>query len=142
MQMSKTDIVTYPRFAAYVKNTLPYAATVPAIANAMRTIGQIDSATLKRALAWGQGPTIRVTPIAKSFGEFTPGTQEIRIDTDLVNSLEAGLDTRVVPTGKVSLAGVTLLHELVHWGDDQDGVDRPGEEGDEFERAIYGRVLS
>jgi hypothetical protein len=35
-----------------------------------------------------------------------------------------------------------LLHELVHWGDDQDGVDRPGEEGKEFERRAYGTAIT
>jgi len=33
--------------------------------------------------------------------------------------------------------GVTLLYELVHW----DGIDRPGEEGEEFERLVYGSVI-
>ena len=33
--------------------------------------------------------------------------------------------------------GATILHELVHWGDDQDGVDYPGEEGELFEKHVY-----
>ena len=43
---------------------------------------------------------------------------------------------------RVYLVGVTILHELTHWGDDQDGVDRPGEEGEEFEIKVYGKVIN
>jgi hypothetical protein len=38
------------------------------------------------------------------------------------------------------MVGVILLHELVHWADDQDGVDTVGEEGFSFEDAVYGGV--
>ena len=54
---------------------------------------------------------------------------------------EAGRGRRVVRAGHAYLVGVTLLHEMTHWADDQDGVDRPGEEGEEFERAMYGSVI-
>ena len=39
------------------------------------------------------------------------------------------------------LIGATMLHELAHWGDDQDGKDIPGEEGNMFETAAYGMVI-
>ena len=39
------------------------------------------------------------------------------------------------------LMEATLLHELVHWGDWQDGKDQDGEEGNLFEIAAYGEVL-
>ncbi len=48
----------------------------------------------------------------------------------------------------MSVAGVTLLHELTHWADAQDGVDNPvpgdptNEEGMAFERDIYGKVMN
>jgi hypothetical protein len=34
--------------------------------------------------------------------------------------------------------GTTILHEYVHYGDFQDGVQYPGEEGDLFELYVYG----
>jgi len=79
-----------------------------------------------------------------AYGEFEPGigSNEISIERLLVVDFEAGRGMRVVGAGSVPLVGVTLLHELVHWGDDQDGIDRPGEEGEEFERAVYGRVVN
>jgi Metallopeptidase toxin 3 len=39
------------------------------------------------------------------------------------------------------LMEATLLHELVHWGDWQDGKDQDDEEGELFELAAYGEVL-
>lgn len=41
------------------------------------------------------------------------------------------------------LVGVTLLHELVHWCEDQDGVDQTlSKEGLDFEQMVYGRVIN
>jgi len=40
------------------------------------------------------------------------------------------------------LTGVTILHEFTHYGDDQDGEDIPGEEGEHFEKAVYGKVVT
>jgi hypothetical protein len=143
MQMSAADQRLYPRTATYLKNDLPPAARIPAIIHAMRTVGQVSRAALTRALSWGQGPSIKVAPLIGRYGEFTPGvgSHEIRVAATLVASVEAGRGVLVARAGNVSLLGVTLLHELVHWGDDQDGVDRPGEEGEEFERLVYGRVI-
>jgi Metallopeptidase toxin 3 len=40
------------------------------------------------------------------------------------------------------LMEATLLHELVHWGDWQDGKDQDGDEGELFELKAYGEVLT
>ncbi|MCH7559811.1 MAG: hypothetical protein IIC67_00320 [Thaumarchaeota archaeon] len=39
------------------------------------------------------------------------------------------------------LVGVTILHEYVHYGDNIDGVDYPGEEGQLFEIDVYGQTV-
>lgn len=39
------------------------------------------------------------------------------------------------------LIEATILHEMVHWGDHQDGKDQLGEEGEAFEREAYGKVI-
>jgi hypothetical protein len=59
-----------------------------------------------------------------------------------VKAFEDGRGLVTASAGKVYLIGVVMLHELVHWGDDQDGVDRPGEEGKEFETAVYGSAIT
>jgi len=76
------------------------------------------------------------------------GGNEIQIDEKLVRIFESGKDLRPMKNGaKVSVAGVTLLHELTHWADAKDGVDDlvPGdptnEEGNAFELEVYGKII-
>jgi len=143
MKMTKEDVARYPRLAYYVKHDLAKLVKVPAVVRALERVGQIQRPTLERALKWGAGPEVKVTELKGAFGEFTPDSKsnEIRIDTKVVTEFEAGRGKRVARAGKVYLVGVTLIHELVHWGDDQDGVDRPGEEGEELENSLYGSVI-
>jgi len=143
MKMISVDIKAYPKLAHYVKNDLHKVIDVPSIVSAMNKIAQLNRAKLKIALSWNSGPTIKIAPLVGAYGEFTPNTKsnEIRIQEKMVREFEAGRGKRVSRAGNVYLVGVTLLHELVHWGDDQDGIDRPGEEGSEFERLIYGSVI-
>jgi Metallopeptidase toxin 3 len=143
MRMNLADTRTYPKFAYYVRVNIPQVIHVPAIVSAFRRIGGIDRPTLRQALIWGSGPSIRITPLVGANGEFTPniGSQEIRIDRGIVQEFEAGRGVQMARAGRVYLVGTTLLHELIHWADDQDGIDRAGEEGVEFEVAMYGRDI-
>lgn len=60
----------------------------------------------------------------------------------MVEEFEAGKGLRKTATGKlVYLVGVTILHELTHWADDQDGVQEIGEEGNRYEKSVYGKVI-
>ena len=144
MKMSAADQAGFPKLTQYVRYSLPKVADVPIIRSAMLEIAQLNHAKLKQALAWGNEPTLKVTSLAGALGEFTPdiGSNEIRVDTHVVQEFEAGRGWRNARAGRVLLVGVTILHELTHWGDDQDGVDRPGEEGEEFERKVYGKVIN
>jgi hypothetical protein len=144
MQMSRADIRSYPKLAYYVKNNLSEILAVPVIVSAIQRIGQINLPTLRQTLRWGHGPTLRVAPLVGACGEFTPNTHsnEIRISNIVVRDFEAGRGIRRTIYGRnVYAVGVTILHELIHWGDDQNGIDRPGEEGLEFERAVFGAVV-
>ena len=144
MRMLPADIRRYPKLAFYVRINLPQVMKVPAIVKAMNSIANLNQAQLRTALQWGIGPVIKITNLSGNYGEFSPGVKsnEIRINTALVTDFENGLGRRMSKSGNVSLVGVTLLHELVHWGDDQNGIDRPGEEGEEFERLVYGSVIN
>lgn len=144
MKMTKKDIKQYPKLAYYVRVNLLQVIYEPSIVSAMNKIGSLGKLRLRNALTWEQGPQIKITNLTRAFGEFTPfiKSSEIRINTQLVNDFENGKGTRVARAGNVYLVGVTLLHELVHWGDDQNGIDRPGEEGNEFETLVYGSVIN
>ena len=150
MIISAADQVTYPRFTRYVRRSLPSIANVASMRRAFLRFAQMDRATLQRALAWGNQPTLSIQALASppgSFlnGEFTPdsGSNEIRLNVLLVQAFETGSPHQLAVTHNASgqpmpRVGVTILHELVHWGDDQDGVDFAGEEGELFEAAVYG----
>jgi len=77
-----------------------------------------------------------------AYGEFTPGigSNELRIDEGLVNRLEAakGKEKRNLKF----LTAVTVIHEHTHYGDDQNGIDTPGEEGNMLEIASFNRVVN
>jgi hypothetical protein len=149
MRMFFLDQVLFPDFKKYVRDSLPKVADVKSIIQAFQKFGQIDRTTLQRALKWGENPEILVVHELKDkdgnrvLGLFRPGEPNvIRVDLDLVKEFEAGRGISHTKSGKpVYLVGVTLLHELIHWADNLDGTDFPGEEGEQFERAVYGHVV-
>lgn len=144
MYVGLIDRVLYPKFYRYLRYDLPAVADVKSIRRAFMKYGQLDHAALKRALKWTERPTVNVTALDGDYGSFQPGVKSntIKIDSDLVDDFEAGRDwVRNKGGDKVHLAGVTVLHELIHWADDQDGSDYRGEEGELFEKRVYGKVL-
>ncbi len=150
MIISAADQTRYPKFARYVRNTLPTIANIGSMRRAFLRYAQMDRAALRRALAWGNQPTLSIVAIASppgSFtnGRFTPnsGSNTIELNEILVAAFESGSPPHLAYTqnaagDRMPRVGVTILHELVHWGDDQDGIDYPGEEGELFETAVYG----
>ena len=152
MIMSPADQVSFPRLARYVRVELPKVANIDSIARAYLRYAQMNRATLRRALAWGNQPTLVFVPMSTDSGSFqggafTPdiGSNELQINSHLADAFEAGGPPRLFTTRNARgqpfpLIGTSILHELVHWGDDQDGVDFPGEEGDQFEMDVYGRA--
>ncbi len=144
MRMSLADQVAYPKFARYVKNEIPKVADNKYIAAAFRKYGQIDGVAFKNALKWENSPVIKVTHLIGAYGEYTPGigSDEIRIQDDIVRDFEAGIGIKKTKSGKsIYLVGATLLHEMIHWADDKDGKDYPGEEGKLFEKEVYGMII-
>ena len=122
---------------------MPAVIRVPALRAAMATAGQLNRSQFHAALAWGTPPNISIVPALGACGEFTPtpGNNTIRIDQRLFVDFEAGRGKVLVRARNVYVLGVTLLHEMAHWGDNLDGIDRAGEEGNEFERLVYGAVV-
>ena len=91
------------------------------------------------SLSWGADPNIKVEPLTNAFGEYRPGRGDdiIYIDTDWAKRFEKDF----AKAEAKQLMEATILHEMVHWGDDQDGKDQAGDEGEDFERAAYGKVI-
>ena len=154
MTMDEQTIKDYPKMHYYVRVNMPEVANVSAIVGAVQKLsGKTSSQTIKEALKWGNQPTIQVVDNLicagkKSFGCYSWGSNVLRVDKALVEQFEAGGGLVKKTNGKrVYLLGVTLLHELTHWADAQDGVDDAvsgdpsNEEGNAYEKAVYGKVL-
>jgi hypothetical protein len=154
MKMDEATIKKYPKLHYYVRVNMPEVAYVNAIISAIKKLaGTTSRATIKDALKWGNAPQINVVSNLecagdKAFGCYTWGSDEISIDEDMVKDFESGKGKVKKTDGKlVYLVGATLLHELTHWADAQDGVDDPvpgdptNEEGNAYEKAVYGKVL-
>lgn len=145
MIMTSTDQVAFPKFTKYVRNSLPTVVDVKPIVAAFAKYGQINRVTLKRALTWGNEPHITIREIDDAIGLFNASVDpdEINIHTRIVREFEDGHGLRKNKWGKgVFLVGVTLLHEMIHWADNIDGTDFPDEEGEQFERDVYGMVIN
>ncbi len=145
MKMIHQDQVKYPKFTQYVRYALPQVVESKAIVAAFQKYGQIDRATLKRALKWDNEPHITIKALVGAVGlfDFSVDANEINIHDGIVQEFEDGHGLRKTKYDKkVYLVGVTLLHELVHWADNLDGIDFPDEEGEQFEKDVYGQVIN
>lgn len=145
MIMDKIDQTCFPKFTRYVRYSLPTVVDVKSIVAAFAKYGQINRTTLKRALAWGNKPYLVIREIDDAIGLFDASVDPdvINIHTRIVKEFEDGHGFRKTKWNKdVYLVGVTLLHELVHWADNLDGIDFPDEEGEQFEQDVYGMVIN
>lgn len=141
----------YPKLTEYLKNKLPSAGNIPLIVNTINSITGLPNEQIKNDLKWGQGPTINIVQL-DNFGantsELTVGffkattPNDIYLDIDYVNKLENDNLTQYEKDALLFYLGTTILHEYVHYGDNQDGVDYPGEEGQLFEILVYGENVT
>lgn len=154
MKLSDARIAQYPRFARYVREDVPNLVHAQGVVDAIKKFsGRTPRETIVEALEWGKGPEIIVVKRLvcagiPSYGCYTWGSDQLHINGMSVSEYEAGRGIVKDLNGlSVPLVGVTLLHELTHWADAQDGVNDPipgdptGEEGNAFERAVFGDVL-
>ena len=154
MRLSEDAIKTYPKLHYYLKINMPQVAEVNTIVSAIQKLaGKTTRKTIEDAMKWGQGPLVTVVTNLvcsgiKAYGCYSWGSNELQIDKKLVLDFESGKGLVATKSGKkVYLVGVTLLHELTHWADAQDGIDDAvagdpsNEEGNAYEKGVYGDVL-
>ncbi len=145
MVMSAADQTAHPKLKALVQNRIPLAANDKRLTAALTTAGTNTGATkrdIAADLAWGAGPTVKVAVLSGAVGEFSPGigSKELRVHKPTVEAHQNEADASRIPGHELYLED-TILHEYTHYLDDQDGTDRAGEEGEEFENAAYGKVI-
>ena len=146
MKMSPGDVKKYPQFHEYVSVRIPQVRNMPSIIHAMKKFsGNNAEDTIKDALVWNKGPTIKLVPDlicagVPASGCYADGSSEIRVDEGDVKTFERGKGLKHTTTGKlVYYVGVKLLHELCHWANDGTGAEDLTHE--KFEQTLYGKVI-
>ena len=143
----------YQRLAHYLKNNIQEIANNKTVMGALMKYGQFTESQVKSALEWEKGPKINITQLGTTksgagiAGMYSPrkyGANTLNIDIDLAEQLESATgDARDILLFQLAS---TILHEYVHLGDANDGIDYKGslgdgEEGNAFEIEAYGRDI-
>lgn len=141
----------YPKLTEYLKNQLPKTGEIPKIVNTIKEISGISEEQIINDLKWGHGPALEIIQLDNyssntsdktvgAFDKLLPNT--ILLDIDYVEGLENGTNSQIEEDGLLFYLGVVILHEYVHYTDNIDGQDFPGEEGEIFEIRAYGQTIS
>lgn len=151
MRISDEDAASFPRFAHYVKTSLPQVADVSIIEHNILRFGSLSRSQFRHALARGSDPLIVITDLTEigtcgADGLFDPANpRQVQISSGRVMDFEqdpfgAGADLNNSGQ-KVIIVGAVLLHELCHWGNFNHSVTETTEAGRAFSVATYGRVV-
>jgi RHS repeat-associated protein len=138
-RLSADFVKQYPRLANYLRYDIQDILNNPTIMSALQKHGELTEDQIKADLTWGQGPEINVVS-AGSGGLFIPGSSRLNIISDWVSYLEEA--TGLSKEATLFIVGTILLHEYVHYGDDQDDVPRGEYPVELFEKAAYGQQIS
>ncbi len=153
MKLSDEDQKNHPQLTQYVRYSMPQVINVGVIVKAVHEHGLLSVDEFKKALTWGEPPLIKIADSSvvkcgtvNSWYGCNRNDQEIEVDLETVTTFEKGgigANVDKNAAGKnVYLLGVTLLHELCHWGHKlKKTAETAGHAGDLYEKAAYGRVL-
>ena len=131
---------TYPKLSAFVYGDLSKVPTSkPRVWRAFRKWSELGFSEALTALTTCSKPYIDVKVMPGVFGRFRGSTDPhtILVSEHWAKRFESD---HAKPAAKL-LMEATILHEMVHWGDWKDGVDQDPEEGNEFEKEAYGKVI-
>ena len=131
-------IERFPKLAYYLKYRIREVLSNSRIVAGLKKFEHFTDEQLARELKWGEGPTIRigVSDPRRQAGEFKRGSDpnSLYINEGILENLKKS--TGIAAEGVLFQAGVTILHEYVHFGDFNYNKDNNpssiGEEGDAF----------
>ena len=146
-EMDPKDYKKYEGLAHYLAYGIQGVLDNKQVVGALKKYGQFTDKQIKQNFKWGQGPKIVIEKMTGKFGFYKPGTgsKEIHLNQDYVEMLEK-MSPGKERDALLFLMAITIMHETVHYGDDQDGIDYTGakgagEEGNAFEITAYGKVV-
>jgi len=137
-ELDAATIQKYPRLARYLQCCIQNITSDSRIMAGFSKFGQMSTNDVAKYLEWGKGPKIVPKAMSEKNGQFKPGigSNILEINEKILNQLETALGSS--SNENLLLVISTILHEFTHYGDDQDGVDYPGEEGQLFEEFVWG----
>lgn len=108
---------------------------------AFQKYAELSAAKATTALTTGNHPLVE-SKVMKDLGQFIGGSDPntVFLQKKMCDRFEKNKAEQTNPK-MLLLLEATLLHEMVHWGDWKDGKDHPKEEGAEFEKEAYGKVI-
>lgn len=141
-------LTEYKKFVEYVIFDLSVIAqTEPRILEGMRRFGKFGSRDAAAyVIDYGTPPGIVIDHIPGGYmGEYILGQDVVRIDSLLASCsphLIRQWSTPIDGTAEIHTSGITILHEIVHWREYLGGNTSEVEEGDAFERYVFGYALA
>jgi RHS repeat-associated protein len=144
----------YPRLEQYLRKGIQKVLDNKVIKDALKKHTGYSNEQLTEIFTWGKGPTLnpsklgdeRLSILGETMalitpdGSYSPGTAFIMINEDLLADLESaqGRDKDYM----LFITAVTILHELVHFGNFENNVNTNSDEkGNDFENYAYGAVI-
>lgn len=137
VHMYPEDESNYPNLMLYASSELSDVWKNVEIWEAFRKWGQFDNETdAKRAInQWTDSPFMKVKPLGRINGRFdTDNPDQILLASEVACLYEKFHHLSDIR----DLVESTILHELVHWGDNFDGNHQMPEAGKSFEIEAYG----
>jgi len=133
LQVDAATAIKYPKAAKYlnnktIKSFMKYSAFLK--------YGQATRTIVNKAFTPNAGLKIVGKRLPDAWGDFKPNvrSQTIEIGNNLLGSFEKG------EPGAKTILDITVEHEGTHYFDDQNGKDYVGEEGELYEKYVYGKV--
>ncbi|HHG84168.1 MAG TPA: DUF4157 domain-containing protein [Bacteroidetes bacterium] len=143
-KMRASDMKRYPKFAAYMQNEIPKSHNDARLTKYLEHFGTNTGDTARdipKDMQWGQGPEIRPYKMSRSDVSFRSGEKAeiIRLNRadieyfEKSSKMHQGLNDLVIESN--------VMNGYTQFLDDQDGMDKWGKEGDQMEKAAFGRDI-
>jgi hypothetical protein len=142
MKVSATLIKDYPDVALWITNKLPDVKKRAKVFKAFQKYGQLKEKVAERALEDGNPPIVEYRHMGAANGEYHPKKwpDTVFIAMAICEKFQKSAADAKDPRMHL-LVESTLLHEIVHWGDWQDGDESRFEAGKAFEKEAYGKDI-
>ena len=140
MQVSQRMWEHFPELCKWIEHEIPKVRNKEKVWAAFMKYSELSAKHALRAVEFSPHPLLDFKVMTNANGKYN-GKKEpnvIYIDRGICRRFE-NKDSKE-PKMHLLLES-TILHELVHWGDAQDGRDQDGEEGKKFEQAAYGKDI-